>query len=437
MKVLMIADVVPGDARPGTARMSWLLSGLADLGVQTHLLSLRHPHVKRIPGAGPPPTSDSVTVVQSTCRERAGVWHSLLARDGGFERSIMSHPSQADAVRHGLDLIERLRPDIILSTAPPMRIGEVAYRLSLESGVPWVADWRDPASLRPLGVWMTRGFYRAMAERESVWLRHARVNVVTAPSYARMITSHHPGVKMEVVTNGWEPPLPGREALASTGTLLYSGSAASDVYGFAPKHPSRLSRRLRHRLSLGRLCYMPFTEKFKYHAWGRQALRAISRTSGRISTLVFQDTVSRDMKTHLKRLSLSDKTRVLPWASPAQARLEMAGAHVLWLCLCGTSTTDGEPVVCSKVFSYLASGRPIFAVLPPECDTAAILRGQPGVFMPDPNDGEALVEGLREALSLPPEKCFERDIDAYRTDRLVERMAGIFRRAMTSECDRP
>ena len=82
-------------------------------------------------------------------------------------------------------------------------------------------------------------------------------------------------------------------------------------------------------------------------------------------------------------------------------------------------------MIASKVFTYLASGRPIFAVLPPECDTAAVLRGQPGVFMPDPGDDRALDEALSEALSLPPERCFERDVEAYRRDRLAERMVRI------------
>ena len=107
----------------------------------------------------------------------------------------------------------------------------------------------------------------------------------------------------------------------------------------------------------------------------------------------------------------------------------MATSHVLWMCRRGVSRTRGGPIVAAKVFNYLASGRPIFAALPPECDTAAILRGHPGVFLPDPGDDRTMDEALREALSLPPDRRFERNVDEYRRDRLAEKMAGVLRRA--------
>ena len=49
--------------------------------------------------------------------------------------------------------------------------------------------------------------------------------------------------------------------------------------------------------------------------------------------------------------------------------------------------------------------------------------------MPDPHDGAALVDALQAALSLPAEKRFERDVDAYRYDRLAEKMARVLAEA--------
>jgi hypothetical protein len=45
-------------------------------------------------------------------------------------------------------------------------------------------------------------------------------------------------------------------------------------------------------------------------------------------------------------------------------------------------------------------------------------------------DDRAIDEALEEALSLPPERHFERDLEAYRRDRLAEKMAGILRGAL-------
>lgn len=431
--MLLVAHAVPGDADSGLGRVSWLFRGLEPLGVRTHLLALRRTKTGRVDRTAPA-GSDSVTVVPVRSRERAGHLAELFGRDGGFENAVVGHPSVEDAIGQGLEIIKRFRPDVILSSSTHMRVNEAAYRLSVESGVPQVVDWHDPISLRPLVLWPSMGFYEALAERERVWVEQGRLHIATAPSYAQAMSRRYPGCPVEVVTLGWEPADVRGAGTVTPETLLYSGSALGEAYGFADRFPSKLSRRLRRRLSLGRLLYSPFVGEVEYQPLGKQALKAIARCRGRFSSLVFRGARAKLVMGPLGRLlgrfGLAGKARLLEPTSQKQAQAEQCTAHVLWLCLAGTSRTDGEPVVSSKVFNYLASGRPIFAVLPPECDTAKILRGRPGVFMPDPHDEDGLVEALREALALPPERHFERDIDAYRRDRLAEKMVGALQKAL-------
>ena len=90
---------------------------------------------------------------------------------------------------------------------------------------------------------------------------------------------------------------------------------------------------------------MPFAGQSEHHAWGRQALRAMARVKNRITALLFRGTLARGTRRFIGRLSLAGKTRLLPWTTPEQVRRDMAGAHVLWMCLAGTSRTEGESLV--------------------------------------------------------------------------------------------
>lgn len=428
MKVLVLSHVLPGDAASGAARVEWLAKGLAAHGVETHVLALRREGTRRADGA-PEPEPGAATVVPFRGRDGPGRLASLFSRDGGFARTVVESPDQAGAVRKGLEAAERLRPDAVLSTAPPRRVNEVACRIAGEAGLAWVIDWQDPDALRPLNVWPSRAYYRACAEREGEWVRRAALHVVTAPSHARLLAERRPGAKVATVPVGWTPAAPG--ASPERGRLVYSGSLTPDLYGFAEKFPWKLSMRLRSRLTLGRWCHAPFDREVDYRAWGIAALEAVARCRDRVASLEFRG--ARDPGVALRRarrLGLGRIARAFPWTTPRRAADDLAGAHVLWLCCAGTSARGGEPVVLSKAAGYLASGRPVLAVLPPECDTAGILRGQPGVFLPDPADARAVEGALREALALPPGKRFDRDVDHLRADRLAGELAGLLEEAV-------
>lgn len=48
------------------------------------------------------------------------------------------------ATQKGMKIIEEHNPDIIFSTSPPPSVHLIAKKLSDNSGIPWVADFRDP-----------------------------------------------------------------------------------------------------------------------------------------------------------------------------------------------------------------------------------------------------------------------------------------------------
>jgi len=47
-------------------------------------------------------------------------------------------------IKHGKRIISELKPDIIFSSSPPPTVHLIARRLARYSGLPWIADFRDP-----------------------------------------------------------------------------------------------------------------------------------------------------------------------------------------------------------------------------------------------------------------------------------------------------
>ncbi len=430
MKVLLLTHLLPGDAEPGGARIAWLAGALAPFGVETHLLALRCTDTKRARDASEPDPS-SVTVVDCPTCELPGQLAALVSKDGAFAQTVVDHPSQAEAVRRGLEIVKRFRPDVVLSSIPPRRVGEVAYRIALETDLPWVIDWQDPIALRPLNVWPSRRYYAAYAERETLWVERAALHIVTAPSHERLLTKRRPGARAATLPIGLPVSdgggRPHELALAvERGRLLYSGSLTPDLYGFARRFPWKLSMRLRSKLTLGRLCHSPFAGEVDYCPWGLRSLEAIARRCISVTALDFAGARDADVATaHTRRLGLGRIARFLPWAEPGKAAEDLARAHVLWLCCAGTSAREGEPILLSKAAYYLASGRPIFAAVPPECDTSQMLGKHAGVFMAHSSDPDALDDALARALDTAPDASFDREVGHLRWDRLAERLVEL------------
>jgi hypothetical protein len=187
-----------------------------------------------------------------------------------------------------------------------------------------------------------------------------------------------------------------------------------------------MSMRLRSRLTFGRWCHAPFADEIDYSPLGLRALEAIARRRDDVTALEFEGARHAQVAmAAVKRLRLGRIAKIIPWTTPRRATESLARAHVLWLCRCGTGEGTGEPVVMSKAAYYLASGRPIFAALPSECDTAQMLKPHAGVFMADPGDPSSLDDALGRALEIAPEASFDRDVGHLRWNRLAERLVEL------------
>lgn len=217
------------------------------------------------------------------------------------------------------------RPDVVLATAPPAVAMFVAARALPKGGPPLVLELRD--------LWAGNPFYEARPGaldrlEHRVVTRAARV-VVMSPEAASDVKARHPDAAARVVSipNGFEPMLlerrgPDRRSRESL-TLLHSGT----LIGTRPLAPL-------------------------LNVLARDAYR------GRVK-LVLHGYLSPESREEVEAAKSIVGVEIVPPSSWEDAIDRMRRADV---CLVTQSDAVGDQTaVASKVFEYLALGKPVLA----------------------------------------------------------------------------
>lgn len=275
-----------------------------------------------------------------------------------------------DAVRRGMKLIRKYRPDAIWSTYPIATAHLIAAELQRRSGLPWLADFRDP--MLQEGYPADPVTWRQFKRIEEQTFAHASRTVFTTPGAARYYTARYPGLqdRMRVVENGYdeesfaaaEATLPAvRAPLRSQGmTLLHSGV----VYPYE-RDPTQLMAALRLLLDRGSL--WPGRLCIRFRASGHDGLiRALAERHG-----------------------VSQFIELLPPMGYRDALSEMLCADAL-LVMQAANCNDQVP---AKVYEYLRSHRPVLALTDPAGDTARVLSSS-GIQAIAPLDDSAAIAAL-------------------------------------------
>jgi len=255
------------------------------------------------------------------------------------------------AVRAGLRLIKRYKPSVLWSTYPIATAHLIGSELHRRSGIPWIADFRDPMAQDgyPADPETWRSF-KAIEERA---IRQTALSVFTTPGAARMYRDRYPDVpvdRLSVIENGYDEQSfaglePGaREAGAlvpGVTTLLHSGI----VYP-SERDPTQLFQALG---SLKR----------------RREIRP-ERLQIRLRAPVHDAFLHGLAKLH----DIADLIQVLPPVEYQVALTEMIRADGL-LVLQASNCNEQIP---AKLYEYLRAGRPILGLTDPRGDTAEALR---------------------------------------------------------------
>jgi glycosyltransferase involved in cell wall biosynthesis len=280
------------------------------------------------------------------------------------------------AIPAGLALIRRFKPDLIWSTYPLATAHLIGLALHRWSGLPWIADFRDPMVEQVGGEWFPADgrLRRARLRVEQLVARHAAGTTFCTGTARDIYLDRHRAIlaarptrqAAEVIANGFDPePFAAAEAeqpVRSSGrrlTLVHSGT----LYPGPDRDPGAFLTALHALRGSGAL---------------PAGLRVILRATG-------FDAIYRP---RIDSLGLGDCVELAPAVSYQAALREMLDADGLLLFQGHTS----NPAVPAKVYEYLRAGRPILALVDAKGETAGLLR-RAGVGTLLPIDEAARIEG--------------------------------------------
>ncbi|MBI4539290.1 MAG: glycosyltransferase [Gemmatimonadetes bacterium] len=319
------------------------------------------------------------------------------------------------AYRAGVRAVLKGGASTLYSSAFPITAHLAALFVSRRTGVPWIAEFRDlwtrhHISPRPPGL------RRRIDERiERTIVRSAARVVTVTETWCRELMEQYPDAspgRFRVLPNGYEPA----EFEAASGAadperfrIVYVGT----MYGEA-QDPEPLFRALAAVAARGAV----ERSRLRLEMVGRADARAreLAAAAGVGDLVEFTGFVGHDEA--VSRQKSADLLVVL--LDPANPRLRG--------CIPG------------KVFEYLAAERPVLAIVPPDGETAALLRSAGNARITGGSVAE--VEAvLRDALDAwrsgrTAQRPVADVLGRYRYDRLARELASLLDEVETSKSER-
>lgn len=254
-----------------------------------------------------------------------------------------------DGVRQGLKMIKEFKPDIIWSTYPIATAHLIGAELNRRTGIPWVADFRDPMAQQdyPKDPLTWRQFH----DIEVLATEKAALSLFTTPGAADIYRQRYPAAtkRIHVLENGYdeesfadverdlvhEPLNPGKI------TFLHSGI----VYP-SERDPTQLFLALARLKSSNALAMKNVKVRFRAPVHDALLLELVNKHG------------------------LENCVEVLPPIPYRQALGEMLNADVLLV----MQASNCNQQIPAKLYEYVRANRPILGLTDPDGDTAGVLR---------------------------------------------------------------
>lgn len=252
------------------------------------------------------------------------------------------------AVPQGLYLIKKFKPDVIWSTFPIATAHLIGYTLNRMTGIPWVADFRDPMvqpdyPTDPL-------IYRSYQWIEKKTIHHCSRAVFTTPNTRKDYVSRfstETEARFKVIENGYDEQI------------------FTDV---VPEHQPQQNKQL--TLIHSGIIYS--SERDPTHFF--EALSDLIREK-RISSESLKIILRATYNDHflqqlIDRFSIASIVKLAPPISYKEAIAEMLSADGL-IILQASNCNNQIP---AKLYEYLRTQKPILALTDPEGDTGLKLK---------------------------------------------------------------
>ena len=252
------------------------------------------------------------------------------------------------ATWRAVQIIRRWKPHALVSTYPIASahyIGYLAHRLT---GIPWIADFRDPM-VQPNYPEDPR-IYRAFQKIERLAFTHAARIVVTTPGAGQLYADRFPDYPRDhivLISNGFDPQM-----------------FADAVRPPQPVGPRRL------RLLHSGLLYPEERDPLALFA-ALAELRAAGRLDSRSVEVVFRASgYEQVFAPHIRRLGLEDLVTFCAPIPYGEALSEMMAADGLLI----LQAANCNQQIPAKLYEYLYAGRPILCLTDPAGDTGQLMK---------------------------------------------------------------
>ncbi len=318
------------------------------------------------------------------------------------------------AVPKGLQAIRHARPDVLWSTYPIPTAHLIAHTLHRLTGIPWVADFRDPMAHE--GYPADPRLWSAFEKVERRVFGQASVATFTTPGTRRLYQEryHGPDERLDIIENGFD------EGLFEQATQCVSQFAAphgqrvllhSGVVYPEWRNPQTLFRALRSLVDEGH----------KDAATIRIHFRAPAH----------DDFVGQLAKAE----NVVDQIKILPPIPHPLAVAEMLAAQGL-LILQSAGCNDQVP---AKLYEYLRTGHPIISLADSAGDTAQALAQHNQHLLASIDSVDEIRQILQQWLAQPSRSPSDvQQIDApYSRRRCTEKLASTFNKALSMPVRRP
>jgi len=412
VKVLLVSMYFPPAGGGGVQRPLKLAQYLPTLGIETHVLApddpkwvhrdpeLRIPTqawVHRARYVGPRARKPTEELARADGLERALVQAQVTAR-----RLLLPDASvtwNLTAIPAAIRIVRREGIDAVITTSPPGSVHFVGAAAQKATGARWLADLRDAIVANP-------------HRRSDTTATRARQ--ATAEQVARLVARRADAVSCVADAIADEV-----RALEPRGIVrtISNGCDFDDFAGLEYTPGPRF--RITHAGSFfGRRDPKPFLQAFR-----DSGLDAVARFVG--------DFRSSDRE-WAEALGLGDRLELIDYLPRVEALRFQRDSEALLL-LVPDAGGRGKGVLSGKVFEYLAAGRPILAVVPPDGAAAELIRETGAGVVVAPDD----VNGIRAALAelharfsnggLPAVELSESDRDRLSRRARVEEVADLLR----------
>jgi glycosyltransferase involved in cell wall biosynthesis len=372
VKVLIVSFYFPPAGGVGVRRALKFAAQLPELGIETHVLAPDDPRwlhrdeelqppasvrVHRARYLGPRGRRPAEELSQVSGARRVARRAQLFAR-----RLIVPDENATwlvTAVPAAIKLVRRERIDVVLTTSPPGSVHLVGAAVKRATGIPWVADLRDPLVAHPhrdVDRLVVRVKDRAQSIVARVVSRRADAIVPVSDAIAEEMRRLHPRGQIVPIANGCD---------------------FDDFTGL--EHTPRRPFRFTHTGSFfGKRDPRPF-------------LTALAQVDDVVARFV-GDFRSLDRE-WAESFGLSDRIELIPYLSHRRA-LELQRDSEALLLLIPDAGGRGEGILSGKVFEYLAAERPILALVPTGGAAARLLTDTGAGIVVDPDDVQAITAAI-------------------------------------------